>query len=203
MYTPDHYKNGNIEELKEFISKNAFGILVNQTNGRPWATHIPLELDVDPQGKDILVGHIAKANPQWQYFKEDEEVLAIFNGPHSYISSSWYKDEEVPTWNYIAVHVYGKIKILDKAALLESLHKLVDKYEKSSEQPVSIDKLSEATMKQIVGVVGFQIDITEIQATYKLSQTRPEDHSQIIDQLEKTNNQGSKDVAHCMKHLKK
>lgn len=203
MHTPDHYKNENLEELKEFISKNAFGILVNQTNGRPWATHIPLELDVDPQGKDILVGHIAKANPQWQYFKEDEEVLAIFNGPHSYISSSWYKDEEVPTWNYIAVHVYGKIKILDKAALLESLHKLVDKYEKSSEQPVSIDKLSEATMKQIVGVVGFQIDITEIQATYKLSQTRPEDHSQIIDQLEKTNNQGSKDVAHCMKHLKK
>ena len=203
MHTPDHYKNENLEELKEFISKNAFGILVNQTNGRPWATHIPLELDVDPQGKDILVGHIAKANPQWQYFKEDEEVLAIFNGPHSYISSSWYKDEEVPTWNYIAVHVYGKIKILDKAALLESLHKLVDKYEKSSEQPVSIDNLSEATMKQIVGVVGFQIDITEIQATYKLSQTRPEDHSQIIDQLEKTNNQGSKDVAHCMKHLKK
>jgi len=203
MHTPDHYKNENLEELKEFISKNAFGILVNQTNGRPWATHIPLELDVDPQGKDILVGHIAKANPQWQYFKEDEEVLAIFNGPHSYISSSWYKDEEVPTWNYIAVHVYGKIKILDKAALLESLHKLVDKYEKSSEQPISIDKLSEATMKQIVGVVGFQIDITEIQATYKLSQTRPEDHSQIIDQLEKTNNQGSKDVAHCMKHLKK
>ncbi|RTE53094.1 FMN-binding negative transcriptional regulator [Arenibacter aquaticus] len=203
MYTPDHYKNENLEEVKKFIAKNAFGILVNQTNGRPWATHIPLELDVDPQGKDILVGHIAKANPQWQYFKEDEEVLAIFNGPHSYISSSWYKDEEVPTWNYIAVHVYGKIKILDKAAVMESLRKLVDKYEKSSEQPVSIEKLSEATMKQIVGVVGFQIDITEIQATYKLSQTRPEDHSQIIDQLEKTNNHGSKDVAHCMKHLKK
>lgn len=203
MYTPDHYKNGNIEELKEFISKNAFGILVNQTNGRPWATHIPLELDVDPLGKDILVGHIAKANPQWQYFKEGEEVLAIFNGPHSYISSSWYKEEEVPTWNYIAVHVYGKIKILDKAAVLESLHKLVDKYEKTSEQPVSIDSLSEATMKQVNGVVGFQIDITEIQATYKLSQTRPQDHSQIIDQLEKTNNQGSKEVAHCMKHLKK
>ncbi len=203
MYTPDHYKNENIEELKEFISKNAFGILVNQTNGRPWATHIPLELDVAPLGKDILVGHIAKANPQWQYFKEGEEVLAIFNGPHSYISSSWYKEEEVPTWNYIAVHVYGKIKILDKAAVLESLHKLVDKYEKTSEQPVSIDNLSEATMKQVNGVVGFQIDITEIQATYKLSQTRPQDHSQIIDQLEKTNNQGSKEVAHCMKHLKK
>lgn len=202
MYTPDQYENENLEEVKEFISKNAFGILVNQTNGRPWATHVPLELDVDSLGKDILVGHIAKANPQWQYFKEDEEVLAIFNGPHSYISSSWYKDEEVPTWNYIAVHVYGKIKILDKADVLESLRKLVDKYEKSLEQPVSIDKLSEATMKQIVGVVGFQIAITEIQATYKLSQTRPEDHSQIIDQLEKTRNQNSKDVAHCMKHLK-
>ena len=203
MYTPSHYKNEDLKEVKEFIKQNSFGILVNQTNGRPWATHIPLELDIDGEGKDILVGHISKANPQWKAFTDNEEVLSIFNGPHSYVSSSWYKEEEVPTWNYIAVHVYGTIKILEETAVLASLHKLVDKYEKRSTNPVSLNDLSENTMKQIKGIVGFQISITDIQATYKLSQTRPEDHPKILEELQKTNNPGSHTIASCMNHLKK
>tara|TARA_R110001592_G_scaffold77055_1_gene232201 strand:- start:12597 stop:13205 length:609 start_codon:yes stop_codon:yes gene_type:complete len=202
MYTPSHYKNENLDEVREFLKQNSFGILINQTDGRPWATHIPLELDVDDEGKDILVGHISKANPQWKSFKGNEEVLAIFNGPHSYISSSWYKEEEVPTWNYIAVHVYGKIQILNDEAVLGSLHKLVDKYEKASTNPVSIHNLSHKTMRQIKGIVGFQIGITDIHATYKLSQTRPEDHPKIIEELQKTNNPGSHEIANMIKQKK-
>ncbi len=202
MYTPSHYKNENLDEVREFLKQNSFGILINQTDGRPWATHIPLELDVDDEGKDILVGHISKANPQWKSFKGNEEVLAIFNGPHSYISSSWYKEEEVPTWNYIAVHVYGKIQILNDEAVLDSLHKLVDKYEKASTNPVSIHNLSHKTMRQIKGIVGFQIGITDIHATYKLSQTRPEDHPKIIEELQKTNNPGSQEIANMIKQKK-
>lgn len=114
MHIPEINKKENIEEIKDFLHRNAFGILINQVNGRPWATHIPLELEVGADGNDILVGHIAKANPQWKGFTEDKEVLCIFNGPHAYISSSWYKEEEVPTWNYIAVHVYGELKILNE-----------------------------------------------------------------------------------------
>lgn len=129
MYIPDQNRNENIEEVKEFLRQNAFGILISQVDERPWATHIPLELEVDKNGKDILVGHIAKANPQSSALTENTEVLCIFNGPHAYISSSWYKEEGVPTWNYIAVHVYGKLKILDEDALMTSLHRLVDKYE--------------------------------------------------------------------------
>tara|TARA_A100000171_G_C2129463_1_gene145721 strand:- start:1895 stop:2503 length:609 start_codon:yes stop_codon:yes gene_type:complete len=202
MYTPSHYKNENLDEVREFLKQNSFGILINQTDGRPWATHIPLELDVDDEGKDILVGHISKANPQWKSFEGNEEVLAIFNGPHSYISSSWYKEEEVPTWNYIAVHVYGKIHILNDEAVLDSLHKLVDKYEKASTNPVSIHNLSHKTMRQIKGIVGFQIGITDIHATYKLSQTRPEDHPKIIEELQKTNNPGSHEIANMIKQKK-
>lgn len=202
MYTPSHYKNENLDEVREFLKQNSFGILINQTDGRPWATHIPLELDVDDEGKDILAGHISKANPQWKSFKGNEEVLAIFNGPHSYISSSWYKEEEVPTWNYIAVHVYGKIQILNDEAVLDSLHKLVDKYEKASTNPVSINNLSHKTMRQIKGIVGFQIGITDIHATYKLSQTRPEDHPKIIEELQKTNNPGSHEIANMIKQKK-
>src|SRR5690554_2729836 len=200
MYTPPHYKNEDLEEVREFLRHNAFGILVNQTEGRPWATHIPLELDVDTDGHDILVGHISKANPQWKYFNGQEQVLAIFNGPHSYISSSWYREEEVPTWNYIAVHVYGTITILNEKALLESLHKLTDKYEKGSSDPVSLYNMSKRTMGQIKGIVGFKIRITEIQATYKLSQTRPEDHPRIIEELKGTKNSGSHDIADIMKN---
>ena len=203
MYIPHHYKNENIEEVKDFLVHNSFGILVNQVDGKPWATHIPLELSVDDQGNDILVSHISKANPQWKNFEENNEVLCIFNGPHSYISSSWYKEEEVPTWNYIAVHVYGTIEILDEEAVLASLHKLVDKYEANSKNPISIDNLSKKTMRQIKGVVGFQIKIDKIQAAYKLSQGRQHDHPKIISALEEQKTSGSKEVASLIKRNSK
>ena len=199
MYIPQHYKNQNIEEVKEFISNNSFGILINHQNGKPWATHIPLELDKGISGNDILIGHIAKANSQWKYFVENEEVLCIFNGPHSYVSSSWYTEEEVPTWNYIAVHVYGKLKIQDEKALMASLHKLVDKYEQLSENPISLDNMSKNTLRQVKGVIGFEIEISEIQAAYKLSQGRTHDHPKIIQELEKRGASGSHDIAEAMK----
>lgn len=198
MFTPAHYKNEDIEDIKDFLVNNSFGILVNQVDGKPWATHIPLKLDVDSGGNDILVGHIAKVNPQWKYFEENTQVLCIFNGPHSYVSSSWYKEEEVPTWNYIAVHVYGTLEIQSEEALLSSLHKLVDKYEKNSKEPISINDMSSKTMRQIKGVVGFQIKVEDIQATYKLSQGREHDHPKIISELEQ-NDANSKAVAEVMK----
>lgn len=198
MYIPPQYKNENLSEVKDFLKENSFGILVSQVNGKPWATHIPLELDTDGNGNDILVSHIAKANPQWQQFSETTEVLCIFNGPHSYISSSWYDEEEVPTWNYIAVHVYGTLKILDEEAVVASMHKLVDKYERNSQCPVSINTLSPQTMRQVKGVVGFQIKITDLQAAKKLSQGREHDHDRIIAELEKQNPQAV-EVATAMK----
>lgn len=198
MYIPHKYKNENLEEVREFLKENAFAILINQVEGRPWATHIPMELEVDQNGNEVLVGHIAQANPQWKSFEEQPEVLCIFHGPHSYISSTWYAREEVPTWNYISVHIYGTLKILDEAALLKSLHALVDKYEQNSENPLSIHDLSKRTMRQIRGIVGFKISINEIQAAYKLSQGREEDHPQIIKELEKRG-AGSRQIARAMK----
>ena len=189
MYTPNHYKNEDLKQVREFIKSNSFGILVNQVDGKPWATHIPIELDTDEEGKDILVSHISKANPQWKSFNEKEEVLCIFNGPHTYVSSSWYMDEEVPTWNYIAVHVYGKITILSEEEVLASMHKLVDKYERDSKEPISLHDMSDKTMAQIRGVVGFKIEITDIQATYKLSQGREHDHPKIISELKERDSQ--------------
>ncbi len=200
MYTPDIYKNENQEEIKKFLQENSFGILINHTNGKLCATHIPLELDINKEGKDILYGHISKENPQWNGFIDNDQVLAVFSGPHSYISSSWYDHENVPTWNYIAVHVYGKIKIIEGEAVIESLKKLVDKYEQSSENPVRVEDLSKKTMMQTRGIIAFQIEITEIQATKKLSQNRDgKNYQNIISELEKANTNQSVAIANEMK----
>ena len=200
MYTPEIYKNENQEEIKKFLQENSFGILINQTNGKLWATHIPLELDTNENGATILSGHISKENPQWNGFIDNDQVLAVFSGPHSYISSTWYDHENVPTWNYIAVHVYGKIKIIEGEAVIESLKKLVDKYEQKSENPVRIEDLSQKIMLQSRGIVAFEIEITEIQATRKMSQNRDEKNYQnIISELEKANTNQSVAVANEMK----
>jgi transcriptional regulator len=200
MYIPDLYKNENPEEINSFLKENSFGILINQTNGKLWATHIPLELDRNTQGKQILYGHLSKENPQWKSFKDNDQILAVFSGPHSYISSSWYDHENVPTWNYIAVHVYGKIKIIEGEAVIESLKKLVNKYEQNSKNPVRVEELSPETMRQARGIVAFEIEIEEIQATKKMSQNRDDKNYQtIISELEKTNKSQAIAVANEMK----
>ncbi|MGB5236263.1 MAG: FMN-binding negative transcriptional regulator [Flavobacteriaceae bacterium] len=199
MYIPLQYQNKDLEEIKGFIQENAFAILINQVDGQSWATHLPLELASDDNDSYKLVGHLAKANPQWKSFRTDSEVLVIFNGPHSYISSSLYKKEEVPTWNYIAVHIYGTISILSESELYKSLVALVDRYERDSKHPVSVPEFSKKTMRQIKGVVGFEISVNKIQAAYKLSQGRPEDHHAIEDHLKDSPNAGSQDIAREMK----
>lgn len=200
MYIPHHFKNTNIEAVKEFINSNGFGILISTIEGKPFATHIPLQLSHET---DRLFGHISRANTQWKHFEtKDNNVLAIFTGPHAYISSSWYNHENVPTWNYIAVHVYGNARIIQGQELYDSLKHLVDKHEKDSAKPVSMETMSPEYLKNsLKGLVGFEITITEIQASYKLSQNRDdENYSNIIKELEKRPDDNSHQVAGAMKN---
>ncbi|NNT72238.1 FMN-binding negative transcriptional regulator [Flavobacterium sp. IMCC34852] len=200
MYIPDLYKNENQEDIQNFLHQNGFAILVNQTNGKLWATHIPLVLDVNENGNLILVGHVSKLNPQAESFKNSDEVLAIFSGAHTYISSSWYDHENVPTWNYLAVHVYGKVTIYNHEQAVNSLKKLVDKYEVKSEKPVRVENLSEKTMREARGIIAFEIEVTGIEAQKKLSQNRDDKNYQnIISELEKTNDHQAIDIANEMK----
>ncbi|HLF51495.1 FMN-binding negative transcriptional regulator [Flavobacterium sp.] len=204
MYIPEIYKNENPEAINDFLQKNSFGILVNQVDGKLWATHIPLELDINENGKQVLYGHISKENPQWNSFASDSKILAIFSGPNSYISPSWYDHENVPTWNYTAVHIYGTIKIIEGEALLLSLKKLVDKHEAHSENPIKIEDLSERTMLQTRGIVAFEIEIDEIQAVHKLSQNRDDkNYHNIISELEKTGESNSIAIAKEMSKCRK
>lgn len=199
MFIPPIFKNEDLAEVKDFIKANSFGILTTTNNNKIWASHIPLELEQDLNGQEVIYGHIAKANFQWKDFEANKEVLLIFNGPHTYVSSSWYGHENVPTWNYIAVHVYGAIQIIEEDELRYSLKKLVDKYEAYSQKPVRMEDLSAKTMRQIKGIVGFKVIISDIQAAYKLSQNRnEEDYHQIIEELKNTDNSLSKEVSERM-----
>ena len=189
MYIPKLFKNEDTAEIEAFIQQNSFGILISTVDKMPVGTHIPIELE-EIDGKKVLCGHLARANTQWRSFEENKDVLVIFSGPHAYISSSWYKDkaENVPTWNYVAVHVYGKIRIVEDQELWVSLKKLVDKYEQGSDNPASIETMSAKMIEhQMRAIVGFEIEIIDIQAKYKLSQNRnAEDYQNVVSHLQQS-----------------
>jgi transcriptional regulator len=184
MYIPKFFKVADVDEVREFIQTYSFGTLVTTKKGKPIATHLPLQL-VQEGDAYFITGHMAYGNPQWRTFEQAQDVLVMFQGPHAYISSSWYEQENVPTWNYQAVHVYGTANILDKGQLKEDLAKLLQKYEEHRENPVLWEKLSPSLLeKELKGIVGFKIKVEEMQASYKMSQNRNDtDYRHIIEQL--------------------
>ena len=199
MYVPKMFKVTNQEDIYAFIEANSFATLVTMEKGKPIATHLPMELK--KQGEDYyLTGHLAYGNRQWKTF--DGEVLAIFQGPDAYISSSWYEHEEVPTWNYQAVHVYGQAVILEREELIEELSRMLKKYEGNRENPVLWETLSPELLEQeLKGTVGFKIKISDIHAAYKLSQNRNQRDFQSI--MERLRHEGKSKSAEIAKEMEK
>jgi transcriptional regulator len=186
MYIPRRYDQKDKEKIHAFIRQNSFAILISVYDGLPVGTHIPLQLEINADGKDILMGHISKGNEQKYSLTDGARVLTIFPGPHAYISPRWYTEMNVPTWNYLAVHVYGTVRIIEGEELYAALSRLVDNYEHHMPQPVHIEEIPEKTLHDdLRGIVGFQIVIDEYQAAWKLSQNRDErSYHQVIEQLE-------------------
>ena len=201
MYIPEKYREEDPGRIRAFLEQNAFGIVVSGGPEGPMATHLPMELQAEEMGPWALEGHFAKANPQWRHLADGQAVLCIFNGPHAYVSSSWYQDEEVPTWNYQAVHLRGTYRRQTDAELMAALHRLVDKYERDSQEPISLHRLSEATLRQVRGIVGFRIEALRIEAAFKLSQGREADHGRITEELGKRGEMSAA-VARAMKERK-
>jgi transcriptional regulator len=150
---------------------------------------------------ECLTGHFARPNEQWKGIS-GQEVLVIFHGPHHYISSSWYETNmSVPTWNYIAVHVYGTIELMeDSEELLATLDAMVKQYEKSG-RTYSIDESNEELIKGLMkGIVGFRIKMNRIEGNWKLSQNHsPERQSRVIEALENINSEDAAEVARLMR----
>ena len=127
MYTPKQFQEKDREVMLQLIQQQSFALLVTtNTEGVPIATHIPIELQTSPDGVTHLIGHVGKANPQAKLFGTNQQALAVFSGPHAYISSSWYDHINVPTWNYVSVHVYGRTRVLTEEETLELLRNQTD-----------------------------------------------------------------------------
>jgi transcriptional regulator len=200
MYIPRRYEEKDVEKVHAFIRENSFAILVSVLDGLPVATHIPLLLEKDEQGRDVLVGHIARGNEQKGSFAAGvgigavgagdgaagTKVLAIFQGPHAYVSPRWYTQMNVPTWNYMAVHVYGTLTVIGGEELRAALGRLVDNYEQHLPRPVDIGEIGDKRVTdEMRGIIGFRILVEEIQAAYKLSQNRDErSYQEVVRQLD-------------------
>lgn len=204
MYVPKIYEAPSVNHVKSFIEKNGFATLTGiDKNKQIISTHIPLMLHVS-DGEEYLLGHIARGNQIKECLNENQEILAVFMEQHAYVSSSWYADINVPTWNYIAVHITGKAEIIEGKALVQSLSELVNKYEANREKAFTVESMPKDMLhREMKGIVGFKLSIEKVEAQYKLSQNRHDkDYSEIIAQLEKQGDQLSAQIAQDMKELR-
>lgn len=199
MYTPKLYREEDHDKILEFLRQNEFATLVTYDGEKPTASHLLMEV-IESEEILFVNGHMSKANPHWKTFEKNPEVLIIFQGSHTYISPTWYNHVNVPTWNYQAVHVYGKPRIVedrDETYLL--LKKLIDRHEAGSHYKMETLPL-DFVEKEIKGIVAFQIEVTRIEANYKLSQNRnDEDCQNIVSRLEEREDEMSHGVAEAMK----
>lgn len=174
MYIPNAFREEDIEKLVAFMRANSFATLISIRDRIPVASHIPLVITLQDNVVK-LTGHLAKLNTQWQFFGEDES-LAVFTGPHAYISPSIYeKPENVPTWNYIAVHAYGIPQTItlnrSRELMDEMIDEMIDIYgsDYKSQWHSLSDGYREGMMHKIVG---FEMTVTRLEGKYKLSQNR-------------------------------
>ncbi len=198
MYIPKLYRQEDRAEILAFLHKNNFPTLVTFDGEKPVATHLPVEVTESPEGALTIYGHMSRANPQWKTFG-DGEALLIFQGAHTYISPRWYNHVNVPTWNYMMIHAYGKPRMVEGEEFRSLLSRLVERHESNS--AYRLETLPpDFVEKEMKGTVGFAVDVTRIDAGYKLSQNRnDEDHANIIHQLEERTDPDSHAVARAMK----
>jgi len=180
MYIPKHFAVEDQDDIFAFLGENAFGQLISTAEGRPMASHLPFLIGED---RASLQCHLARPNPQWREL-DGQQALVTFLGPHDYISPSWYRNPGVPTWNYQAVHVYGRCRVFEDAeplaALVDALSRVYESRFEKPWQPGYRDAMLQA-------IVGVEISIDELQAKYKLSQNRPaEDRSGAVAALEQS-----------------
>ncbi len=179
MYIPKAFREDDIAVMHVFMREYSFATLVTLQGGTPLANHYPFLLDAERGPYGTLRAHMARADPQWRTFDETKEALVIFQGPHAYVSPSWYVDEvelSVPTWNYSVVHAYGLPRLVEEnTELYNILQATIQVNEASFENPWTIQMPDEHLQKKMQAIIGFEIQITRLEGKFKLSQNRSED----------------------------
>lgn len=174
MYVPQHFSVSDARVVDDFVRANGFATLVCIRRDGPFATHVPLLLEGSFASEARLLGHVARANPHWREFDGEREFLAVFAGPHAYVSPAWYVDRRaVPTWNYAAVHVSGPARTLDDPDQVQAvLNELLRTYE-GSDQPAWREQLPAGFWESMSrGIVAFELTVRRWEAKFKLGQNR-------------------------------
>ena len=199
MHIPKLYREEDSELIVKFLKQNNFPALVTFDGEKPIATHLPVEIVRTENDGLTIYSHMSKANPQWKSFG-GQEVLLIFQGAHTYISPRWYNHVNVPTWNYVNVHVYGKVRMLEGEELKTLLSDLVTKHETGT--GYSMEGLpADFVEKEMRGVAGFALEVTRLDAASKLSQNRDdESYTSIISHLEARGDDASAEIAQEMRN---
>jgi transcriptional regulator len=184
MYIPDAFAVTDRDVVLDFIERYSFATLVSVIDGEPFATHLPLLLD---RADGRLLGHVARANPHARAFDGKTPALAIFTGPHAYVSPALYiNTPAVPTWNYTAVHVVGSPTVIDDELRIDGLlAALIQKYETPRERPWSGEMPDDYRRKMVRGIIAFEMPMARLEGKFKLSQNRPAaDRENVIRHLE-------------------
>lgn len=172
MYCPESFRVADLDQLHGFIERESFATLVSPSVDGPFASHLPFLLDRSRGPYGCLIGHLARANSQWRT-AAGQTVLAIFQGPHAYVSPSWYEERDaVPTWNYVTVHARGVFTVIEDREQLRSIvRQTVAQYEANRPQPWSADTPDAKFVDKLLeGIVGFEIPIARLDGKWKLSQ---------------------------------
>lgn len=208
MYAPASFRVEDRRVLLDFLRRHVFATVVSGggAGGTLTASHLPLSVGENAAGEIVLSGHMARANPQWRGFRADAEVLVIFQGPHGYISPSWYESEQaVPTWNYTVVHGYGVPRIIESGErLAEIVDDAVAENERGFEKPWKGDALADDFREKLLAaIVGFEIPLSRIEGKFKLGQNRSaEDVEGVCRALEGTGSEADGELARLMRETK-
>ena len=202
VYLPPAFAETRPAVLVAHIERHDFGLLVSHGIAGLVASHIPFL--VERRDEELhLLGHLARPNPQVEDLGQGGEVLAIFSGPHAYISPSWYADgPSVPTWNYVDVHAYGTVRLIEDGDWLRQLlHRLADRHEAGNPVPWRVEDLPEAYIEGMVkGIIGLDIVVSRLEGQFKLSKNRPAaDRPRVIAALEQGGDENSLAVAKLMR----
>jgi transcriptional regulator len=202
VYIPEYFRVSDHATALAFMRANPFAVLISHADDGPFATHVPVAVR-EAEEQVLIRGHLAKANPHWRYLEQQPHCLMIFHGPHAYVSASNYPAREnVPTWNYAAVHVYGDARTFTAPERLQQvIHELIHTFE-----PAFVgqwDSLSDAYREDLLShIVGFEIAVTRVEAKFKLSQNRtPEEQANVIASLSNAADSTVSGVAHLMREL--
>jgi transcriptional regulator len=197
MYVPESFRESDRSTAFDLIDACGFATLVSWSLGEPVVSHVPLIVDRSDSGRERLLGHVARANPHWKRFDGKEPALAIFHGPHAYVSPAWYANHpSVPTWNYAVVHVQGAPHVVDSKETWGILQRLIGRYEGRRREPWKPDLSPAFVEENLQAIVGFEMPVAHLVAKFKLSQNKDAaDRAGALAGLEREDDVPSRDLA--------